>query len=100
MKEFAAKLSRNALLLAIALGFEIAVPTSRAETYSVYVGYADNLRANPLFPSVWAADANVYFAGGGSSFDAGAVRIQNTGAAPITVSDVHIEIPPSPDGGA
>jgi len=60
---------------------------------TVEVGYADNLRANPFFPNPWNGAPNTIFAGGGSSFDTGAVRIINDGTAPVTINDVTILLP-------
>ncbi len=63
---------------------------SHAANLSVYVGYADDLRASPFFPTPWAGSANTIFDGldeagnPGSHFDAGAVRIDNTGITAFT----------------
>src|SRR5262249_18397999 len=72
-----------------------------AADYSVFVGYADNLRANPVnFPTPFAGDPGVTFLGctpatnGGSpcSFDGGVVRIVNNTAGSITISSVAVNI--------
>jgi len=69
--------------------------------YSVSVGYADNLRPTPFFPSPWSGSANVsLFAGSPpgaippvGAFDSGAVMIANTGATPISLSALSVHIP-------
>lgn len=67
-----------------------------AGSYDVSVGYADNLRATGFFPNPWSGAASVdLFAGGGSSFDAGAVMIHNSGASAFTINDLVVTINPS-----
>ncbi|HZF07956.1 MAG TPA: carboxypeptidase regulatory-like domain-containing protein [Thermoanaerobaculia bacterium] len=58
----------------------------------VFVGYADNLRANSSFPTPWQGSPNVVFLGGGPSFDAGAVRLDNTGDSPLLVDKVVVDL--------
>ena len=58
----------------------------------VSVGYADNLRANSNFPVPWQGSPNVMFLGGGVSFDAGAVRLDNLSDAPLTIDSVVIDL--------
>jgi hypothetical protein len=60
---------------------------------SVYVGYADNLRPNPFFPNPWNGSPNTVFLGSttpGTTFDAGAILIQNNSGGPINVNDVFV----------
>jgi uncharacterized membrane protein/transglutaminase-like putative cysteine protease len=59
---------------------------------TVEVGYADNLRANPFFPNPWNGSPNTIFAGGGSSFDSGAIRIINDGTSAVTINDVTVTL--------
>jgi len=61
-----------------------------AGTYSVFVGYADSLRASGFFPTPWNGSAGVTFIGqdGVGVLDTGAIRIDNTGAVPINVTDI------------
>jgi hypothetical protein len=67
-----------------------------ANSYDVFVGYADNLRATGFFPNPWSGAASVdLFAAGGASFDAGAVMIHNSGAAAFTINDLVVTINPS-----
>src|SRR5713226_9172974 len=68
-----------------------------AADYSVFVGYADNLRANPAnFPTPWEGDSGVTFLGCSPSttcsFDAGAVRIVNNTAGPIKIDAVAVHV--------
>lgn len=72
---------------------DTAVPTG----LSVFVGYADNLRAGPkFFPSPWDGSSNVTFEGcsplAACTFDAGAVRVVNNTVAPVNVSNVAINV--------
>ena len=59
---------------------------------NVFVGYADDLRAGAAFPNPWRGAPGVIFIGTGSPWDAGAVRIDNTGAAPITIDKVIVDL--------
>ncbi|HEX3527742.1 MAG TPA: carboxypeptidase regulatory-like domain-containing protein [Thermoanaerobaculia bacterium] len=59
---------------------------------SVFVGYADNLRASSAFPVPWQGSPNVVFLGNGPVFDAGAVRLDNATDAPIAVDGVSVDI--------
>ncbi len=61
-------------------------------SYVVQVGYADNLRPTPFFPSPWSGGANVdFFDGAGPSFDAGAIRVINTGATSISFDGLTVD---------
>lgn len=67
------------------------VGISSASTFRVDVGYADNLRPSPFFPSIWDGSANTTFLGqNGGSFDSGAVMITNTGATSLTINDMLV----------
>lgn len=64
-------------------------------SYDVQVGYADGLRAGGFFPNPWSGGIGVTnFIGGsgGGSFDAGAIRIDNTSGAPLVINDVSVFI--------
>lgn len=66
-------------------------PANAAGSYQVFVGYADNLRPSPFFPSPWMGDPLTgLFAGTGPTFDAGAVGIFDNGATPITINDMKV----------
>ena len=70
-----------------------------ADSFQVYVGYADNLRASGFFPSVWSGSPNVIFSGQDGStlqIDTGAVRIDNTDTIPITIHNLTVSL----NGGA
>lgn len=64
-----------------------------AGNYEVFVGYADNLRPSPFFPSPFQGNPLTgLFAGAGPTFDAGAVGIFNNGATPITINDMSVKL--------
>jgi hypothetical protein len=57
----------------------------------VQVGYADDIRPSPFFPSPWSGGPGVaLFAGGGSPTDSGAVRVINTGSSPVTITGLTV----------
>jgi hypothetical protein len=59
-----------------------------ADSFTGYVGYADNLRPSGFFPTPWLGAADVVSQRpSGESFDTGTVRIDNTGATPITITN-------------
>jgi hypothetical protein len=71
---------------------------AKADDVTVFVGYTDNLRPSGFFPSPFCGDASVtvcqvapLVAGG---LDAGAIRILNTSAAPITISNLTVTLNP------
>ena len=65
-------------------------------SYSISVGYADDLRPSAFFPSPWCGDASVaLFAGSCSNIDSGAIMITNTGASSIVISDLSINLHPA-----
>lgn len=61
---------------------------------SVYVGYADGLRAGgSAFPFPWNGSSNLVFDGcSGCTFDGGALRFDNTGDTPIHLDKVTVDI--------
>ena len=60
---------------------------------TLYVGYADNLRASGFFPQPWDGSPNVNFVGcTGCTYDSGAVRIANSASSAATVDDVSVTI--------
>jgi hypothetical protein len=65
---------------------------SNVHAMKVSVGYADGLRGDPTVPSPWDGDPGVLFVGGGIQFDAGAIRIVNPSAQPLTIDDVWVAI--------
>ena len=67
-----------------------------SQAVQIFVGYADNLRPTGFFPNPWSGDPSVgLFAGGGSSFDAGAVMVRNDGASAITIDSIVVTLNPS-----
>jgi hypothetical protein len=68
---------------------------SGASPLSVFVGYADGLRGDsPNFPAPWEGGTNVIFVGGSESesFDAGAIRIDNSSASPVSIDSLTVEV--------
>jgi hypothetical protein len=68
---------------------------SNVHAMKVYVAYADGIRGDPTIPSPWDGDPGVIFIGAGDVFDAGAIRIVNPSAQPLTVDDVWVAIGPT-----
>ncbi|HKO59512.1 MAG TPA: carboxypeptidase regulatory-like domain-containing protein, partial [Thermoanaerobaculia bacterium] len=58
----------------------------------VFVGYADDLRAAPSFPSPWRGSPNTIFIGSGSPYDAGAVRLDNESDLPLLIDKVVVDM--------
>ncbi|HZU58716.1 MAG TPA: Ig-like domain-containing protein [Actinocrinis sp.] len=91
---------RLAALLAAALALigVVALPAApafAAANVQVFVGYADNLRANPAnFPTPWDGSPSVDFAGctPNCTFDAGAVRLVNNAPIAVTVDSVIVKV--------
>ena len=83
---------RKSILPAIALAALTAVPSiALAGTFDVFVGYADNLRPSGFFPTVWLGDAGVVSqSSGAQSFDSGAIRIDNSGATALHVTNFNV----------
>ena len=64
-----------------------------ADSFNVYVGYADNLRPSGFFPTPWLGSPNVVSqTPSGQSLDTGAIRIDNTGASPITITGLTVKV--------
>ena len=67
--------------------------TMSAGSVSVFVGYADNLRPSGFFPTPWLGGADVVSeSSAAQSFDSGAIRIDNSTGAAITVSDFTVKL--------
>ncbi len=63
------------------------------DSFSVFVGYSDNLRPSGFFPTPWCGDGSVASCQvGGAQLDAGAVRVQDTGTTAITISDMTVTL--------
>ena len=82
--------SKCASLVGLAL---LACLTVHAGTITVYVGYADNLRASGFFPTPWLGAAGVVSqTPAGESLDTGAIRIDNNTGAAITISGMTVTL--------
>jgi hypothetical protein len=81
-------MKRAVILSAVALALWSGLGRAANADVSVFVGYADGLRGGGFFPSPWDGDAGVHFLGGsgGGSYDAGAFRIDNTGASDVVIA--------------
>ncbi len=84
------KLPRLVPLVAVAC--LLALPSvASADSFSVFVGYADNLRPSGFFPTPWlGAGTVVSQTPPGESLDTGAIRIDNTGATSITITNFSV----------
>jgi hypothetical protein len=97
-----------------ALAVQTAAATSTAGGLSVFVGYAEDketLTPPPSdFPTPWAGAPNTVFLGGtvpgqaacgslAACYDTGAIRLDNSGASPATVSNVSVDDHSSLPGG-
>ena len=82
------------LLPLVAIACLLALPSvALADGFAVYVGYADDLRPSGFFPTPWLGAANVVSqTPTGESLDTGAVRIDNTGASSITITDFTVAL--------
>jgi hypothetical protein len=71
---------------------------AKADDVKVFVGYTDNLRPSGFFPSPFCGDASVMVCQAGpvvpGALDAGAIRIQDTSGAPITISNLTVTLNP------
>ncbi|HXU86966.1 MAG TPA: RHS repeat-associated core domain-containing protein [Verrucomicrobiae bacterium] len=64
-----------------------------ASPLSVYVGYADGLRpGGSVFPFPWKGAPGVTFIGDNGTYDAGALRFDNSSDAPIVLDSAIVEI--------
>jgi hypothetical protein len=83
-------------IVVIAAALETAAPAAATSGIGVYVGYADNYRANATnFPTPWAGSPATTFEGcspaASCTFDAGAVQVVNNTGSPATIAvAVHI----------
>ena len=83
----------SAAFLGIAALCVASKPANALADYTVQVGYADGLRGAGFFPNPWNGDAGVTFVGTpGASPDAGAIRIINNSATPLTINDVSATV--------
>jgi uncharacterized repeat protein (TIGR01451 family) len=77
----------------LSLTMTVATFTAHTSPLTVYVGYADGLRpAGSVFPYPWDGSPGVNFIGCGCTYDAGALRFDNSSAAPIGLDSVTVDI--------
>jgi hypothetical protein len=84
--------SRTRLLLSGLVGLVLAGPALAASSFETFVGYADNLRASPFFPT-GLCTANFWNGASGASatcasetMDSGAIMLMNNGTTSLTVT--------------
>jgi hypothetical protein len=83
--------SKCAGFIALAL---LACLTAQAGTISVFVGYADNLRPSGFFPSPWLGAPDIVSQSpSAQTFDSGAIRIDNNGPTPLTITNFQVFFP-------
>jgi hypothetical protein len=78
----------------MAMACLLALPSvALADSFTVFVGYADNLRPSGFFPTPWLGAANVVSQTPlGETLDTGAIRIDNTGASAITITNFMVSL--------
>jgi hypothetical protein len=87
------------LLLLVFVGGLVFPSMAKADGFTVFVGYADNLRPSGFFPTPWLGASNVVSQSpAAQSFDTGAIRIDNTDTMPITITNFTITLNPNPAG--
>jgi hypothetical protein len=59
---------------------------------NVFVGYADSSTPSANFPTPWEQSPNTIYLGGGSPVNAGAIRIDNTSGAPLSIDSVSVDL--------
>jgi hypothetical protein len=80
-----------AALAAASLAVGLGATAAKADTFSVYTGYADNLRPSGFFPTPWIGDPGVVSeSSGAQSFDSGAILIVNTGSTALNISNFTV----------
>ena len=91
--------SLSKIVSATAIGLLLAASSvaGTIDSFTVYVGYADNLRASGFFPNPWIGmtfngQPVVSQSSSGLSYDSGAVRIDNTGSTSITITDFQVTL--------
>jgi hypothetical protein len=80
--------------LILLAAFGLSVPKASADSITVSVAYADNLRASGFFPTPWIGDSGVVTQSpSGQTLDTGAIRVDNTGATSITITNFQVFFP-------
>lgn len=90
------KLSKWLVVALVVLGLSLVPSLTWAGTIGVQVGYADNLRSSPFFPSNFCNGGTQFDGSSGATcsqtFDAGAIRIVNNSGQTMDVTDVLVTI--------
>lgn len=73
------------------LGVLACTAFAQAASFNVYVGYADDLRPSPFFPTPWNGSPNTIYVGSPSNIDAGAILIQNSSGGNITFNNLVVD---------
>jgi hypothetical protein len=82
--------SRCVIVVGLAM---LACLSAQAGNIVVYVGYADNLRPSGFFPTPWLGGAGIVSETPvGQNLDTGAVRIDNSTGAAITISGMAVTL--------
>jgi hypothetical protein len=83
---------KSPLFIIIAMGLWLPCQ-AMAIDIDVFVGYADNTRLGPFFPTPWLGDPGILDVGhaAGQIFDAGAIRIDNNTGAALTIDRVTVD---------
>jgi len=81
-------MKRKLVFMAVLAMLVLATTGAFAGSYSVYVGYADSLRASGFFPNPWAGSPNTTYIGSANPLDTGAIMIVNTGTTSLNVNDI------------
>ena len=80
---------------AVMLATSVLSSTASADTFNVFVAYADSLRASGFFPTPWIGNSGVVSQSTTAvnpNLDSGAVRIDNTGASPIVITNMQVSL--------
>jgi RHS repeat-associated protein len=68
------------------------VPPMQAGAVQMFVGFADSSSPSANFPTPWQGSPNTIFLGGGAPVDAGAIRLDNSSGAPLTIDSVSVDL--------
>ena len=88
------KLSKWLVVALVVLGLSLVPSLTWAGTIGVQVGYADNLRSSPFFPSNFCNGGTQFDGSSGATcsqtFDAGAIRIVNNSGQSIQFTEFTV----------
>ncbi len=89
------KTSEFRVIWAVLLTLLLLSTAAVADSFQVYVGYADNLRPSGFFPTPWLGDVNIVSqTPTGQSLDTGAVLIVNTGGTVLNITGFTVTLNP------